>query len=189
MSRTTKILLAVLAVMVVGAGAYFAMNWSKVTDLLNGNKNTAVVANTNAAVTNTTTNRATNLNVSLPSEVKGSVTLNGNLTVGGVKLHFGSLQWTNQYLDVKAATGKTLLVIFVDQLTAAQIAPVVDVLSQDVKLQVGGTSVDVRRFKIASDQIKNDRGYLLFEVPTNATNIALVRGSGPSSESVSIPAK
>ena len=187
MRRTTLILLIVLAVVVIGGGYYLATNKDKVTDLFNRNSN-QTVNNTNQINTNRVTNTSiAPVNITLPVEVKGDTTLAGTLTVNGVTINLNSTLWTDSYLDLKAGEGKKLLLVYIDAVQPTQVAGLVGPITTNVSLLYQGGSSPVRRYKVASNQVKNDRGWLLFMVPAKATKIYLTNGTGPTAESVSIP--
>jgi hypothetical protein len=186
MSRTMIGLMSVLAIVVIGGGFWFAMNQDRVKDLLSPNKNTTT---NSAVITNQPRNQNASYvtNVSAPVEVKGDTATSGTITVAGVALKISSVLRSPFYIDVTAAEGKTLMVVFIDPILSTQVAPVIDTIGSDIHLDFGTSSVSPRRTKIASDQIKNDRGYIIFEIPDSAKKLTLVSGSGPTAARLALP--
>jgi hypothetical protein len=187
MSRTTSILLIVLGVVIIGGGAYMYLNWGQVSELINPNANTknTSVKNSNSK---SNSNSVVVTNLSLPTEVKGDTVFSGTMTVANVKLTLSSIQWTNQYADLTAGTDNSLLMIYIDPVPSADVASVASGLTTNMQVVYTGGSVKLRRYKVAGGEIKNDRGYMLFEVPTTATDIFVVNGTSATAERVAVPA-
>lgn len=188
MRRTTIILLAVLIV-ILGAGTYLWVTKTKIAVPWIKESNTAVTntANKNSASnSNTTVTPTPPVNTSLPTEVKGDTAFSGTMSIGGVQLSLSSLQWTTSYNGLKPATGNKLLVIYIDPIPFMSVAAAMNGMSQ-VSLSTSGGVISLLQNKIAGDSIKNDRGYLLFDVPTNAKDLFLQNGPGPTAQRLSIP--
>ena len=174
MRRTTLFLLVGLLVVVLGAGAWF---WLK-RDVLSWpwQKDTVTnTTNTNTVVVNNNVNQA-NANVvlaNLPVAVQGTTAASGSLKLGAVSATISSLQTFSTYSGITPATGKQLLIIFIDAVAPTDAAKV-DVGMSGVTLKVGKDSVGLHRYKIATTQISGDRGFLAFDIPTNTKQATLV---------------
>lgn len=173
MRRTTLILLIVLVVAALGAGAWFWMKrgdiswpWQKA--------NTNAVATSNTAKTNRNTNTVTTNTVlaNLPAEVKGTTTATGTLKIGPVNTTINSLQVFSTYSGITPATGKELLVVFIDGLPQAEAAQLQPYLNS-VSLKVGKDTIGMHRYKIGTTQIGGDRGFFAFDIPTNTKQATL----------------
>ncbi len=183
MRRTTLILIISLVVVIAaGVGLYVTGYISLPTS----NTNTTNTAN--IPLVNTSTNTATVTNTSLPSEVKGDTTLTGKLTIGGVALTISSMQYTTSHADVTASATSRLVMVYTDPIPVASVASVVDGMVAGMKVTYKGGEAEVRRYKVASDVVKNDRGYFLFEVPKTAGALTLVYGSDLNVQRVDVPA-
>src|SRR5690242_15986699 len=102
MSRTTTILIAVLAVVVLGGGAYLWLNKGSISNPFGQS-----TANTNTVVhTNTNTSAALNLNLSTADTLKGDKDLDNTVTVAGTSLHITSSLKSSTYESVPAPSGK-----------------------------------------------------------------------------------
>jgi|GEM_PF-2492926 len=187
-SRTLTYLLIGLGVVVVGAGIYGYFFRDRITEFfgqVTGNSNTVANGNSNNPALNVNTVRFTNL--SLAEEVKGSTSFNGKLTFSGTEVVLSSFSRMDVFSELNAAAGKTFLVVYIDQVTNAQATTIVGSISSSVSLDTSSGTVPLRRYKIANDEVKNDRGYLLFEIPTTAKNLTIVNGTGPLAQRVALP--
>ncbi len=183
MRRSTLILIVALVVVLGAAAALYLTGMLK---LPTNNTNTST-QNENLPLVNSTTNTAVT-NSSLPANVQGDTILTGSLTIGGVKMTISSLQYTARYADVSASSGKQLVMVYTDPIPNASITAVVDGMTTDMKVTYTGGEAMVRRYKVASDTVKNDHGYFLFEVPKNAGALTLVYGADLSAQKLTIPA-
>lgn len=185
LTRTMLNLLIALGVAVVGGGVYFALNQDRVVSLVTPKK----TVNTNRATTTNVPdiNAVPHTNISVPSEIRGDTVFTGELTLAGVPIKLSSVQKSPTYIDIKAAEGKTLMVVFIDPVQSSQVPAVINAVGVDIHLDHGTNSVSPRRTKIAGDQIKNDRGYMIFEIPANATKLTLISGTGPTATRLTLP--
>ena len=178
MSRTTSILLVVLAVAVIGGGVYFWLNKDKVASLFNSNQ-----ANTNALAENT--NHAI-VNGSVQN-VEGQTPLQGQITVGDTTLTVTSMTRDTKFESLDAPKDQDFVVVFFNGVSSNKVFAVQKGLMGNADVSDGKTSYALEGLKVASDLVANDHGYLKFVVPHTASKLTLEVGSGPTAQRLQLP--
>ncbi len=182
MSRSSIILFTVLAVVILGGGAFLWLNkglWMKPASTTN-------TTNT-ATVTNSSVNRLTaNLNLSTPDTLKGDKSLDNTLVVASTSVHVSSSLKTATYEGAPAPAGKEFVIVYFDPITADKVEAVDQALEANIHLVFGQETIALTGVKIAANLVKNDRGYLKFIVPTNAAHLILEFGTGSSAQRVAL---
>ena len=185
MSRTSKILIVILALAIVGGGGW--LWWKKDSIVWPGTKftNSQPLVTNQSGVVTTITNTPAKTST-LPNEVKGDTKVEGVLKVGEIEVKISSMQRMTKADGFTADTGKSMLAVHFDQLAAVNGAAVNAAL-QAIQLMEGKTSYPLQALKVASPLIKNDRGHMTFMIPTTASSLQLVLGTGADAQRVSLP--
>lgn len=182
MRRTTLILVSILAAVIIGGAVYAWVNrdWLSLPGT-----NTAPTTNT---VTNTTvvTNTPAET-ITAPVNAQGDTALSGKFNVAGTDITISSLQRFDTYQGVAAEKGMTYLQIFIDPVAPAVVTAINRALLADSRVLDAKTSYPIFTVKISSTLTKNDRGFLLAQVPTGAKNLKLEYGTGPSAQHLDLP--
>lgn len=181
MSRTTLILITILAIVAIGGGAYLWLNKDSLSNPLSTTNTT-----TNSTTTANTNTSTANLNLSTADTLKGDKTLDTKLTVGGADIQVTSSLKAATYESVAAPAGKEFLVIYFEGISGDKVSVVDAALASGAHLLVGTTTVALTGIKVATNVVKNDRGYLKFIVPIGASNVNLEVGTGVSAQRVKL---
>lgn len=180
MRRSTLILIIVLILVLAGAGVWFWFNQGALKSILNRstvNTNTTTTGNLNRApVTGT-----------IPNVVEGNQALTGTVKVHEVTVTLTSLLKTKSFESIGADKGKTYIVIYFQPVASTDVLKVKQGLEANAHVLAGTTVIPLDSIKVASDQVKNDRGYIKFVVLDTATNLQLEVGSGSAAQHVKLP--
>lgn len=181
MSRTTLILILVLAVVAIGGGVYLWLN----KDNLSFSNTPTTNTTTNTTVSNTNST-VTNLNLSTTDTQKGDKELDQSLTVAGTSVHVSSSIKADTFLGETAPKNSTFVIVYFDGLPSTSISAVNQALKTDAHLLVGSTVVPLSGLKVAGQVVQNDRGYFKFVVTSDASNMTLEVGSGNDAQRVKL---
>lgn len=181
MPRRTLILVVALVAVLAGAGVWWWFNQDQVSDFLNPPTNSGS-ANTSTTVSNT--NRPP-VNASLATELKGDVEIDKTVKINDVEVHFSSLSKLDSFAGQPAGEKKVFLIVFFDPVQSGQVEAVQRGLQKDVTLHYSGGVSPLASLKIASTVVANDRGYLKFVLPSDASNMVL--GIGAANEQYQLP--
>lgn len=180
--RTTLILLVVLTVLVVGAVVGFIMFPERVKDALNGKTNT----NTTTPTVTNTNSSTTPTNLSTPQDLNGDTPLTATLKFGTTELQFTSLDRLPTFDQIAAPEGQQYVVLYFEGIASAATAMVFDSLAS-AQLVDGAKRYTPEKLKVATDVVKNDRGYIVFITPSTAGKLMMEVGSGAEAQSVVLP--
>ncbi len=183
MRLSTAILLIVLAVVVIGGGAYLWLMKDSLSLPWASNTNSTAKSSTKTLTPTTTTAPTT---ITLPTEVKGDTVVTGTLKVGTADVKISSQQKQVTADGVTADKGQTFILVYFDAIEPADVSTVDQGIRQ-VKLIDGKTTYPLLALKVASTYVKGDRGYLRFAVPTSATKLQLQLGTGATAQTLSLP--
>lgn len=183
MSRTTTILLSILAVAVVGGGVYVWLMRDSLNLPWTTTTNTATTTNTSTVVNTTNTSPTT---ITLPTEVKGDTAASGTLKIGTVDVTISSTQRQTTADGVTADKGQTFLLVYIDPVAPTSVSTV-DQGIRDIKVIDGIKSYPLLALKVASTYISGDRGHLRFAIPEKATGLVLQLGTGATAQTVNLP--
>lgn len=180
MRRTTLILLAVLGVVVIGAVAMYFVFPDQVRNVLGG-------SNTNTTNLNTTTNTSTTpTNLSTPQDLSGDTALTSTLKIGTGELQFSSLDRIGEFEQTPAPEGEEYIIMYFEGLDASLTSSAFTVLSA-AQLVDGSKRYTPTKLKVATNVVKNDRGYIVFVAPTSVTKPVLEVGTGADVQRVELP--
>ncbi len=179
MRRTTVILLSILAVICIGGAGYL---WAT---------HTAIVVpwakNTNTTNLNITTNTSTTpTNLSTPQDLSGDTPLTSTLKLGTGELQFSSLDRIGEFEQTPAPDGQEYIIMYFEGLDASLTSSAFTVLSA-AQLVDGSKRYTPSKLKVATNVVKNDRGYIVFVAPTSVTKPVLEVGTGADVQRVELP--
>ncbi|MBI5467081.1 MAG: hypothetical protein HY975_02600 [Candidatus Kerfeldbacteria bacterium] len=183
MRRSTLILVIVLAAVVIGGAVYLWVNRDWLS--LPGTTNTTTT-------TNTVTNIATATNtpaetITAPVNAQGNTPVSGKINVAGTDITVSSLQRYDTYQGATAEKGMVYLQVYIEPVAPAVVTAVSRALLADTRVLDTKTSYPAQTVKVSSTLSKNDRGFLIFQVPVAAKNLKLEYGSGPSAQHLDLP--
>lgn len=181
--RTTVILVSILALVVVAGVVLFMMFPDQAREALGGKSSTNSTTNTATQNSNTTTAPT---NLSTPQDLSGDTPLTATMKVGASTIVFSSLDRLNAFDQIPAPENQRFVVMYFEGLPAAETASVFEALAQ-AQLVDGDKRYSPDKLKIATNVVKNDRGYLVFIVPTDAGKLVLEVGSGTEVQRVELP--
>jgi hypothetical protein len=186
MKRSTLILISILVVTILGGGAWWWVNrdtisfpWQEqaTNSTTNTTTNTVNTPDVNAVLTNVAT------------EVKGNTSVTGSFTVNTVPVTVHSLQTYDTYNTVTADAGMKILVVYIDQVPTLDVTKVSAGLLNETTVTISGKKYTLRQYKVAGKQIGNDRGWLSFMIPADATSATLVVGTDATATNIPLTFK
>ncbi len=184
MNKRLLILISALVVAGIGGGLWYWMHRDQVGQALNGNQNTNATVSTNTGNTNRTT--PTNLNLS--SEQKGDIAMDEHATIGGVDLHFSSVSKVDSYEGDPAGVGNSFLVVYFDGLPSSKVLGVKQAIDTGALTLTSAKGFGtIATVKVASDIVKNDRGYIKFIVKSDESGFSLNTGAGDNVHVLKLP--
>lgn len=182
MRRTTLILLIVLVVVVIGAAALYLMFPDKVNEVFSGKK----TSNTNTTTTVNTNTVSVPTNLSTTQDLSGDTALTGSIKVGATTVSFTSFDRVDTFDQTPAPANQQYVIMYFEGIDGAATNAVFNAL--DTAQMVSGDNRYSRGvLKVATNIVKNDRGYIVFVVPVDSQQLTLEVGSGANVQQVKLP--
>ncbi len=181
--RRTLILLVILVVVIAAGVVGFVMFPDQVREALGGKTNANSTTNTSVNNTNTST---TPTNLSTPQDLSGDTALTATVKIGMVDVKFTSLDRLENFDQTVAPANQRYVVVYFEGLDQSATAAVFTTMSAS-QLVDGNKRYSPDKLKVATNVVANDRGYVVFLVPTNAGKLVLEVGSGAEVQRVELP--
>lgn len=178
--RRTLVLIVVLILAIAAAGAVWFMFPEKIDSVFGGKKGGT---NTNIVVENTNTTTA---NLSTPQDLSGDTPLTATVKIGTTEVKFTSLDRLGNFDQTAAPANQQHLILYFEGLNPADTSTVFTALN-GAQIVDGDKRYSIVSLKVASNIVKNDRGYAVFLIPTTTGKLTFEVGTGPDLQRVDLP--